>query len=95
MIIFFRSFIYSFLIRGGKPTPVGICFLAFAFCSVNGYIQGRSIQLTHFRNNWLQEPLVMIGVATFFIGMTINIHSDHVLRNLRKPGESGYKIPRG
>lgn len=31
----------------------------------------------------------------FFVGMTINIHSDHVLRNLRKPGETGYKIPRG
>jgi 3-oxo-5-alpha-steroid 4-dehydrogenase 1 len=27
--------------------------------------------------------------------MTVNIHSDHVLRNLRKPGETGYKIPRG
>jgi hypothetical protein len=27
--------------------------------------------------------------------MVINIHSDHILRNLRKPGETGYKIPRG
>lgn len=27
--------------------------------------------------------------------MTINIHSDHILRNLRKPGESAYRIPRG
>ncbi|KAH7730682.1 5alpha-reductase I [Aphelenchoides avenae] len=27
--------------------------------------------------------------------MAINIHSDHVLRNLRKPGETGYKIPKG
>ena len=31
----------------------------------------------------------------FFLGMAINIHSDHILRNLRKPGEKGYKIPRG
>ncbi|KAL0628915.1 LOW QUALITY PROTEIN: 3-oxo-5-alpha-steroid 4-dehydrogenase 1 [Plecturocebus cupreus] len=28
-------------------------------------------------------------------GMLINIHSDHILRNLRKPGDTGYKIPRG
>ena len=27
--------------------------------------------------------------------MTVNVHSDRVLRNLRKPGETGYKIPRG
>lgn len=27
--------------------------------------------------------------------MAVNIHSDHVLRKLRKPGETGYKIPRG
>ncbi|MCA9611606.1 MAG: DUF1295 domain-containing protein, partial [Myxococcales bacterium] len=25
----------------------------------------------------------------------INHHADHVLRNLRKPGETGYKIPHG
>lgn len=29
------------------------------------------------------------------VGMVINIHSDHILRNLRKPGDTGYKIPRG
>ena len=27
--------------------------------------------------------------------MAINIHSDHILRNLRSPGEIGYKIPQG
>ena len=31
----------------------------------------------------------------FLSGMAINIHSDHILRNLRKPGEKGYKIPKG
>ena len=29
----------------------------------------------------------------FFIGMSINLHSDHVLRRFRKPSETGYKIP--
>ena len=31
----------------------------------------------------------------FVCGMAINMHSDHVLRNLRKPGDTGYKIPKG
>jgi len=35
------------------------------------------------------------GVFLFLFGMTANIHSDHILRNLRKPGETGYKIPQG
>ncbi|XP_051748679.1 3-oxo-5-alpha-steroid 4-dehydrogenase 2a [Ctenopharyngodon idella] len=35
------------------------------------------------------------GVLMFFSGMAINIHSDYILRNLRKPGEVSYKIPRG
>jgi len=35
------------------------------------------------------------GLAMFISGLVINIHSDHILRNLRKPGETGYKIPTG
>jgi len=31
----------------------------------------------------------------FLFGMAINIHSDAVLRNLRKPNETGYKTPKG
>jgi 3-oxo-5-alpha-steroid 4-dehydrogenase 1 len=34
-------------------------------------------------------------VALFFVGMAINLHSDYTLIFLRKPGESGYKIPHG
>jgi steroid 5-alpha reductase family enzyme len=33
--------------------------------------------------------------AVFCCGLGVNIHSDHILRNLRKPGESTYKIPHG
>lgn len=35
------------------------------------------------------------GVILFCTGMFINLQADHILRNLRKPGETGYKIPRG
>lgn len=36
-----------------------------------------------------------VGVILFCTGMFINLQADHILRNLRKPGETGYKIPRG
>ena len=35
------------------------------------------------------------GSVLWFIGWLVNVHSDHILRNLRQPGESGYKIPTG
>ena len=34
-----RSFAYPLLMRGGKPTPVGIWLVACAFCMYNGYMQ--------------------------------------------------------
>lgn len=35
------------------------------------------------------------GFLLFVTGLTINIHSDQILRSLRKPGEIVYKIPDG
>ncbi|KTG33508.1 hypothetical protein cypCar_00010658 [Cyprinus carpio] len=35
------------------------------------------------------------GSCMWLLGCIINIHSNHILRNLRKPGETDYKIPRG
>lgn len=43
-----------------------------------------------------QLPLILSpGSVLWFIGWLVNMHSDHILRNLRQPGESGYKIPTG
>ncbi|XP_042317165.1 3-oxo-5-alpha-steroid 4-dehydrogenase 1 [Sceloporus undulatus] len=91
-----RSFIFPFLIRGGKPTPFFTCLLAFIFCTYNGYLQGRSLSnYVEYPSNWLTDPRFILGVIAWISGLAINIHSDHILRNLRKPGETGYKIPRG
>ncbi|XP_077999172.1 3-oxo-5-alpha-steroid 4-dehydrogenase 1-like isoform X2 [Glandiceps talaboti] len=93
---FQRTFIFPFLIRGGKKTPVTPMILAFMFCLYNGYMQGRTLtQYAVYQKEWLYSPAFILGCILFFLGMTINIHSDHVLRNLRKPGETGYKIPKG
>lgn len=93
---FQRTFIFSLLIRGGKVTPLIPFILACIFCIYNGYMQAR--YLTHYAvydSNWTSDPRFIIGSVMFFTGMMINIHSDTILRNLRKPGETGYKIPCG
>ncbi|MBN3299933.1 S5A1 dehydrogenase, partial [Amia calva] len=91
-----RSLIYPFLIRGGKPTPFLSFASAFVFCVFNGYLQVR--YLSHFAMypaEWITQPCFILGFIMWLMGMLINIHSDHILRNLRKPGETDYKIPKG
>lgn len=39
--------------------------------------------------------LLCQGLFLFLLGMGINIHSDYILRQLRKPGEIIYRIPQG
>ncbi|MEE6465353.1 hypothetical protein FKM82_006532 [Ascaphus truei] len=91
-----RTLIYPLLIRGGKPTPLASFSLAFLFCCYNGYLQS-SYLCNHaaFTPSWTRDPRFITGITVFFSGMFINIYSDHILRHLRKPGETGYKIPRG
>lgn len=48
-----------------------------------------------YADDWVTDPRFLAGFVLWLIGTLINIHSDHILRNLRKPGENGYKIPRG
>jgi 3-oxo-5-alpha-steroid 4-dehydrogenase 1 len=44
---------------------------------------------------WLATPQFVIGLVIFLAGFVINIHSDHIVRNLRKPGDTAFHIPRG
>jgi protein-S-isoprenylcysteine O-methyltransferase Ste14 len=92
-----RTFIYPFSIRSkGKTMPVLIAGLAFVYNFFNAYINAHWIgHLGDYPTDWLYGPTFWIGLLVFGAGMTINIHSDAVLRGLRAPGETGYKIPYG
>ena len=62
------------------------------------YIQGRAITRfsAHLQQpQWAAQPQFILGVFIFLAGRCINLHSDEVLRTLRRPGEKGYKIPYG
>ena len=88
--------VYPLQMRGGKSMPIGIMLLAFVYCSVNGFLQGASLcVLVSYDLDWLRTPNFIVGFALFVLGFTWNIQADTTLRNLRKPGETGYKIPRG
>lgn len=90
-----RSFIYAFLTRG-RPVPLRIVLQAAIFCSLNGFLQSHHLlHCTRLQRTWLTDARMTTGFLFFVVGMIINIHSDHILRNLRNPGETVYRIPQG
>nr|XP_033791340.1 3-oxo-5-alpha-steroid 4-dehydrogenase 2 isoform X2 [Geotrypetes seraphini] len=92
---FHRTFIYAALTKG-RPTPLRIVIQAVIFCTFNGFLQGHCMVYgTEYPATWFTDSRFTSGILLFFIGMGINIHSDHLLRKLRKPGELTYKIPQG
>ena len=76
----------------GQPFPVLASSSAFVFTLSNGVLQTLSITAAHTEPRLLAIPT--LGLVTFLLGMALNIHSDAVLRRLRRGG-AGYQVPRG
>lgn len=93
----YRTFVYPALIRPGVSMPVSIVAMGGAFNMINAPLN--AIALTYlpfsYPEEWLTSLRFLAGTAVFFVGFAVNVHSDHILRNLRNPLEKGYKIPRG
>lgn len=79
-----------------RRTTLFIVVAAFVFNSLNGALIGYAVaHMGPYTASWLTDPRFLVGVALFIAGAVINVHSDAVLRALRKPGESGYWVPHG
>lgn len=94
---FHRAFIFPFRMRaGGKTMPASVAAMALLFNGWNAYINARWIShLGDYPSSWLAEPRFLAGAALFLGGLAANVWADTVLLRLRRPGESGYRIPRG
>ena len=92
-----RTFVYPLRLRGAaKPMPALVVLLGFLFNSFNAYLNARWI--SHFGEyapSWLADPRFLLGAALMATGFAVNLWADGVLRKLRRPGETGYAIPRG
>jgi len=92
----YRAVVYPFQMRGsGKTKPLLTVVMAVLFNVFNGSLNGWAIGAlaAHLNDAWLTDPRFVIGVALFILGAGINLHSDAILRALRKPGDSSYTIP--
>ena len=94
---FQRTFIFPFLIKGKNRMPWAIIVMGMVFNSINAYLIGGwlfYLAPPEFYNaSWLLSPLFFLGTFIFLVGMAINLHSDHVIRSLRKPGDTAHYIP--
>lgn len=95
---FQRSFIFPFLIKGKNKMPLSIILSGVTFNLINAYMIGGwffyILPPKEYPVSWLWSPLFILGTLVFFAGMAINIKSDSIIRNLRKPGDNGHYIPR-
>jgi len=80
-----------------KKIPVVIVASAIFFNFVNGYVNGTFFG--NFAGDYGDAYFIslrfLIGLPVFIAGFIINNRADTKLINLRKPGETGYKIPTG
>ncbi len=97
---FNRTFVYPLRIKSTpKKMPLLIVLNAILFnlmnAGLNGYYLAELAPAENYSAEWFSTPHFMIGILLFGTGMFINMRSDTLLINLRKPGETGYKIPQG
>ena len=94
---FQRSFVFPLLMRGKSRMPVAIMSMGIVFNLLNGFMQGEWLfylaPVGMYSAEWLLRPCFWIGVLVFLMGMIINWHSDHVIRSLRKPGDTKHYLP--
>lgn len=92
-----RAFVFPLRLRQTDTrVPVVIVVMAILFNVLNAYLNARWIShLGSYTDEWLVSAPFLAGAAIFASGWLINQHADRVLLALRKPGDSGYSIPRG
>ena len=95
---FQRSFIFPLLLKGKGKMPLAIIAMGVTFNAINAYMIGGWLFYVapqgSYPTQWLADPRFIGGTILFFTGMAINMHSDHVIRSLRKPGDTRHYIPR-
>jgi 3-oxo-5-alpha-steroid 4-dehydrogenase 1 len=92
-----RTLIYPFTLRdGSKKMPVSVAAMGFAFNLGNAFFNGYYLFTLSggYPDSWLRDPRFLLGLGLFLAGYITNRWADSVLRGLRRPGETVYRIPR-
>lgn len=96
---FQRSFVFPFLMNGRSKMPVAIMLMGVVFNSINAFLigaysfNGANPDYAALGWDYLTTWNFLLGLFIFCVGMAINWHSDHVIRHLRKPGDTRHYLP--
>lgn len=94
-----RAFVYPLTKRSrpGQRMPVLVMLMAVVFNCINSYVNARWLSALgpEYTLRWMLTFRFGYGALLFVTGYVINRWADLTLRRLRKPGDSGYSIPRG
>ncbi|MGH3470157.1 MAG: hypothetical protein ACRDQF_20760 [Thermocrispum sp.] len=99
-----RGFIYPWLrrVRPGDTTPLLVPVLAFTTNLGVSFLNASILSwpqvgafAADYDTGWLADPRLIVGVLLFGAGFYVNRMADSMLAALRRPGETGYRIPRG
>lgn len=94
-----RSFVFPFLMKGKSRMPIAIMLMGVVFNTINALLigaytfNGANPCYETLGTDYFLEWNFLLGVVIFFAGMAINWHSDHVIRHLRKPGDTKHYLP--
>lgn len=96
---FQRAFLFPLLLKGKSRMPLAIILMGATFNTLNACMQGGWLfyiaPANYYSIEWLYTPQFIIGTLLFFTGMFINIQSDSIIRNLRKPSDTRHYLPAG
>ncbi len=85
-----RTFVFSLLQRSsGRHQALVTVALADVFNVLNATGNAAALRDRPF------DAAFAAGSVLFVAGLALNVHSDQLLRRLRRPGETAYKVPAG
>lgn len=92
----YRALVFPWLLRAGSaPMPLVVAVLAFAFNCFNAWVNFTWLaEHGPARVSW-ESPATWVGLGLFVAGFVGHVRSDAILRSLRAPGETGYRVPHG
>jgi 3-oxo-5-alpha-steroid 4-dehydrogenase 1 len=92
----YRTIVFPALMRPSDKTfPVLLVLFAIGFNVLNGCNNAHALIGNAAAGKPLATPHFILGSLVFWAGFAIHCRADHVIRSLRGPGETGYRIPEG
>ena len=98
-----RAFIFPFLMKGKSKMPLSVMFMGVFFNVANATMQGYWLFFESYKIDsglyalsWLTSGWFIVGTVIFLFGFVVNLHSDYIIRHLRKsPTDTKHYLPKG